>query len=415
MRVVHLSISDIGFGAGVAAFRLHCALKQAGVHSQMLVSYKLSEDCDVFAIDAAGGRMFRRFRLPVDWAESALTRLGPQNWLGSNELLLRFSNVLADADIVNLHAIHWRRRYIPYRILSWLAERKPVVWTQHDMWALTGHCVYSYECDRWKIGCGDCPDLKSFMRIDWDVTRASVRAKRGVYQNTRFTVVSPSRWLADVARASPLFAHVPVRRIPYGVDLSIYAPLPKEEARRIFGLAPDASVIATIAHDFRDRRKGAVYFERAMLELPRQHDGATLLCIGHGDPGAALRERFNVVKTGFISNPQVLVAAYSAADFLVVSTIADNLPNVILESLACATPVVSFQVGGVPDMVHHLENGYLAPLRDHSALSQGIDRLLSNCDECRAMGAAGRRSMQSEFSFLGQANAYRELYETLLQ
>ena len=268
---------------------------------------------------------------------------------------------------------------------------------------MTGHVAYSLDCERWRHGCGSCPYPDEYPAVRRDATALNWRLKRAVYARSRLTLVVPSRWMQDMVRQSPLLARFPVERIPHGVDTDAYRPLDRAAARRRLGLGEDESIALFTAYDLTERRKGLHLLEAALERLDPQ---PLLVLAGSGDPPLLTR----AARLGQLDDAD-LALAYSAADVLVAPTIADALTQNTGEALACGTPVVSFDRGGVADVTVHMESGYQARFGDVDDLARGIATVLADpgsfAERCRARA-------ESELSLALQVRRYAELYERIL-
>jgi glycosyltransferase involved in cell wall biosynthesis len=308
-----------------------------------------------------------------------------------------------DADVVQLYNTHGS--YFSHTALPFLSRLRPVVWRLSDMWAFTGHVAYSYDCERWRHGCGSCPYLGEYPALSRDTTATLWRWKNAVYRRSRLTIVAPSRWIERLASESPLLSRFPIVRIPNGIDLERFRPVAKEEARARLGLPAEGPVVLFSAPDVSDRRKGGAVLNEALERL----EGVPfrLLVAGANETPPFPRSFWSL--THLVEEAEIALS-YAAADVFVLPTLAENLPNAALESVASGTPCVSFDVGGVPDVVRHMETGYLAKLWDAEALAEGIRTLLAD-EELRArMSVACRTLAEAEFGAGLEAERFSELY-----
>jgi glycosyltransferase involved in cell wall biosynthesis len=319
-----------------------------------------------------------------------------------------------EADLVQLYNIHGG--YFSYPVLASISRRKPVVWRLSDMWPMTGHCCYSFDCERWQTGCGACPLLGDDPALKSDRTAFLWRMKRWVYSHSRITVVAPSNWIADVAKRSPLLRHCAVHLIPNGLDITVFRPIPKKAAREILGITGNDPVILFSSLESGAHRKGGTYMRAAIEQLRAMTDKPfRLLIVGNGAkkweplPGVPMTA-FEV-----INDDRILAEIYSSANVFVHPALADNLPNGVLESMACGTPVVAFAVGGVPDAVRSMETGYLARLQDATDLAKGIHLIISNVELQRHMAERCRAVVETEYSMELQARRFEDLYASLLR
>jgi glycosyltransferase involved in cell wall biosynthesis len=402
LNVLHISESDGIGGSGRSAFRLHSTLRDLGLGSRMLVGRRRTDDRDVRllkrhiawrALDRASGELLDLLNLQyVFYPSSFGVALDP--WFRA-------------ADVVQLYNTHGS--YFSHSALPVLSRRRPAVWRLSDMWAFTGHVAYSYDCDRWKSGCGSCPYLGEYPALSRDTTAALWRWKDEVYKRSRLTIVAPSRWIEGLARESPLLSRFPVRRIPNGIDLDRFRPVDRAEARRRLELPEDGPVVLFSAPDISDRRKGGAVLNEALEHL---HDEPFELLLAGANETPAFPRSFRSL-THLVDEEEIALS-YAAADLFVLPTLAENLPNAALESVASGTPCVSFDVGGVPDVVRHLETGYLAPLGDAKGLADGVRTLLNDDELRRRLSRRCRELAEQEFGSELEASRFAELYEELV-
>jgi glycosyltransferase involved in cell wall biosynthesis len=282
------------------------------------------------------------------------------------------------------------------------------------MWSFTGHCAYSYDCDRWKIGCGKCPYPEAYPAIQRDNTHLEWTLKNWVYERSHLTIVTPSRWLAEQAQLSML-SRFPIHHIPNGVKTNLYQPLDPEQCKAVLGIPVTKRVLMFGAEILGDLRKGADLLLKVLQGLPQSLKSEVLL-LTFGKSGdeitkAADMEVFNL---GYIGGDRMKAIAYSAADLFLFPTRADNLPLVLQESMACGTPMVSFKVGGVPDLVRPGVTGYLANPEDIKDFQDGILELLEDPDLRAQMGQNCREIALQEYSLALQTQRYIELYQQIL-
>jgi glycosyltransferase involved in cell wall biosynthesis len=415
IQVLHVATTDLGDGAGIAAFRLHEALRQLGVESCMAVIDKRSNRSDVHEVERmfASSKVSPLFDFGSDGLEVLLNQFLPQNAVPLRSRRLVSSSLVKQASVFNLHALHKRRRHFAADLCLVLSRRAPVVWTLHDMWAFTGHCTYAFDCERWKDTCGACPTLDDPVKLVFDTTAMNLSFKRRIYARSDFAVVSPSRWLAELARSSPLLAGRRIEHIPNGIDTSVYRPLDKLAARKTLALPPVARVLLCSASGFSDRRKGLRFVWDA-LSRPESPGEGLLLIMGDGLLPEVMPRGWSVRRMGFLSNPAHQALVYSAADVLVFPSLADNLPNTVLEAMACGTAVLAFAVGGIPEIVRSGETGFLAPVGATEALARGIDWLFEDEERLRRLQRAAAAEIPITYDSRVQAERYRDLYLELL-
>jgi len=416
LSVLHVATTDLGDGAGIAAFRLHQSLRQLGVESRMAVMNKRSSRSDIHQVEGSFGSSKRSPLLDFvsDGLEVLLNQFLPQNSFPLHSRRLLSSSLVKQSSVFNLHALHKRRRYFAADLCLALSQRAPVVWTLHDMWAFTGHCTYSFDCERWKDACGACPTLADPVKLAFDTTAMNLRFKRRIYAGSNFVAVCPSRWLADLARASPLLAGKRIEHIPYGIDTSVFRPVDKRAARQRLSLPPNARILLCSAFSFSDRRKGLPFVWEALSRQQRSGEGL-LLIMGNGLPPTEMPRGWSMRTMGFLPDPAQQALVFSAADALIFPSLADNLPNTVLEAMACGAAVLAFAVGGIPEIVRSEETGYLAPLGDADALARGIDWLFEDAERLGRIQRAAAADIARNYAPRVQAERYRDLYLGLLE
>lgn len=404
MKVLHFNQSDIYGGASIASHRLHQGLTRQGVESHLLVGDPKEHNGYTAKVPDFG--RFERL------LERINTRLGLKFIHKVSSFTIPRHPFYKTADILNFHNIHGG--YFNYLALPQLTQHKPAVLTLHDMWSFTGHCSYSYDCDRWKTGCGVCPYPETYPKIERDSTRLEWRLKNWTYGRTNLTVVAPSRWLTDEAKQS-ILNQFDIRYIPNGIDLDVYKPLDMGQCRAELGVPNDKQVLMFAADNLSDSRKGGDLLIKTLQTLPPAiKENLFLLTFGNGSTVIDAVKDIPSLSLGFVSGDRQKATVYAAADLLVCPTRADNLPLVLQEAMACGTPMVSFKVGGVPDLVRPGITGYLAHPEDTQDLANGIVDLLTDNDHRQQMRHDCRQLASQEFSLEGQVNAYTELYEHLL-
>ncbi|MEH2191986.1 MAG: glycosyltransferase family 4 protein [Nostoc sp.] len=404
MNVLHINQSDIGGGAAIAGYRLHQGLLAQGINSRLLVGGVKTSSDRVAAVPSKRRIENQLYRFT---GRSGLNYI---NVLGSFDIAKH--SFYQEADIINFHNLH--TGYFNYLSIPSLTKNKPAVFTLHDMWSFTGHCAYSYDCDRWKIGCGKCPYPNEYPAIARDNTHLEWKLKNWVYSRSNLTIVTPSDWLTKQAKQSML-NRFPIYHIPYGIDLEAYQPLEPEKCRWLLGIPSGKKVLMFACDTLMDTRKGGNFLLKALQHLPESLKAETLLLtIGHG--GEAISEYVGMptLNLGYVSSDRLKSIAYSAADLFIFPTRADNLPLVLQESMACGTPMVSFKIGGVPDLVRPGITGYLALPEDAQDFSNGIVQLLEDSNQCEQMSKNCRAIALEEYPLNLQAQRYLELYYKVL-
>ncbi len=411
MNPLILSTFDITGGAARAAFRLHKGLRGRNVDSQMLVQYKFSHDSTVIGPQNKLEKWINQMRPTLDnlplkfYPEHDYGTFSPQ-WFPD---LIDARIKQLSPDIIN---IHWSCGYVQIESMAKFA--KPLVWTFHDMWAFTGGCQYSSDCDRYLNSCGACIQLHSSK--EQDLSRWVWRRKAKAWKQLNFTIVTPSVWLADCARKSSLFKNFPIKVIPNGIDIQRYKPIKQEIARQWLNLPQNKQLILFGAESTRNPRKGFHLLKSALQNLSQagQKDNLELVVFGASQLDEQSNLGFKCHYLGNFNDDVSLALLYAAADVFVAPSVQDNLPNTVMEALACGTPCVAFDIGGMPDMIEHLLNGYLAKPFEVESLAAGIAWVLSDSDRSSHLRQRAREKVEKEFSLELQAQRYSKLFAEVI-
>lgn len=413
MRILHISTSDIRGGAARGSYWLHRALCEAGVDSRMLVGRKYSDDERVRPLSGAIARVRERLRdvldpLPLRTYRKSDDSFWTVGWMPRR--LAPAVNAL-QPDIVHLHWVGGG--FMPIGAFRGLAA--PLVWTLRDMWAFTGGCHYTAGCTGYRTGCGCCPQLNS-ARPD-DLSRRVWKHKRKAWDGLDLWLVPISRWLAECTGQSPLFADVPTRVIPNGVDTRRFRPMARTEARAACGLDPDKRYILFGAVGaLHDERKGFPQLVEATRVLAADcwSTRAELIVFGDLAPETAPPLGLKTHFLGHINDDDRLARLYAAADVMVVPSLQEAFGKTLIEAMACGTPVVAFASGGPLDIVDHRETGYLARPFESTDLARGIAWCLDSPERTEAMGRKARRRTEEDFDMRVVAEQYHALYRSIL-
>jgi glycosyltransferase involved in cell wall biosynthesis len=361
-------------------------------------------------------RLRRRIRLEIinkDVARHSTTRPAHLDYFSDDrtaepDLL---TNALPEADLYNLH---WVAGLLDYRtFFDRLPRGIPLVWTLHDMNPFTGGCHYTTGCDRFVAACGACPALGSTdIR---DLSAAIFRRKRAAYARldpASIRIVTPSVWLCREASRSALFGQFDITTISNGLDTEVFQPRRRAIAREVFGIPQDLRIVMFAAQSLQNHRKG---MDLLLAALAEQNGGPDIavMSVGMSQPPAAVPGGY-CYALGELNSERLMSFAYSAADLFVSPTREDNLPNVVLEALACGIPVVAFNVGGVPDMVRPAVTGLLVPPDDVRGLRSAIEAILGDDERRARMSLECRRVAVEQYSLEIQAGRYHRLYEEVL-
>jgi len=376
MKILIVNISDINGGASRAAYRLHTSLLDQNVESEMLVGEKGSDDFTVLTPNVTP--MQKSFSLIRGFIESIPERFY-KNRSGTlfNSSFTPFGNIVKeinkiDPDIVHLHWISGGT----IKIEDLKKIKAPIVWSLHDMWAFTGGCHYDEECGAFENSCGNCKVLGSHKKND--LSQKVFKRKQKIYEQiANMTIVGLSRWLHECAKKSTLLGQKKHIMLPNPIDTKNFKPFERNQARELWNLPKDKKLILIGAMNATsDPRKGFTEFIHALQFL--SDESVEIVVFGSLEPNEAQDFGFKTHYLGSLYDDTSLVTLYSAVDVTVVPSLQENLSNIIMENLSCATPVVAFDIGGNSDMIEHKKTGYLAKPFSSADLASGIQWVLVN-------------------------------------
>jgi glycosyltransferase involved in cell wall biosynthesis len=410
MTIAHLT-SELSGGAGVAAQRLHEALRRQNVESRLYygTGTPFVGNCEpVFQINSFFWR--NAAALAQAWrnrrnAPGCLVT-GPR-WIRRT----RLQDLGPRPDVVNLH---WISRWIDQpSFFASLPPDLPMVWSLHDMNPFTGGCHHAGDCERFTDHCRDCPQLKDPGPRD-DAFRF-FEIKKGCYAGKNLHVISSSNWMSAQARRSALLRHArSFHTIPLGLDTQSFKPIDKSSARHAFAIESERFVVGFACADFSDENKGGVLLAEALHALADKAK-ITLLVFGAGklpDIGG----RYQLIELGSISSPRLQSLFYSACDVFAAPSLIESFGFTALEAMACGTPVVAFRTGGLVDIVADGETGLLEPtVGSVAGLRDQLDWMLQHPTERQSMGLAARQRVEKQFASTLMARRYLELYNSLVR
>lgn len=363
MRVLIVNTSERTGGAAIAANRLMHALKAESVEVSMLTRrnhYPFSLKPLAFYWERT------RIFLANGFSKKRLWYVDIAN---CGEDITR-TREFQEADVIHLHYIN--QGFLSLGVIDKiLLSGKRVVWTMHDMWPYTAICHHADTCLHYQQHCHDCPLLVH--PGSCDLSYKVFEQKQRIWQHGSITFVGCSQWIADLAAKSVLTQGHRVVNIPNVVPHETFQPMSKAEARALFGLPADKRLLLFSCQKVSDERKGMSYMLET-LQLLQDENIALVVAGSEADISTSLP----IHAVGYIADEQRMAALYAAVDVFVTPSLQENLPNTIAESMSCGTPCVGFHVGGIPEMIHHQQDGYVARYRDSSDLAQGIRYVLAH-------------------------------------
>jgi glycosyltransferase involved in cell wall biosynthesis len=441
LSITQVSATEHGGGAETVARQLHHCFRARGHDAALLVGRGRATGPDVHAFGEgrhAGLRHLLAGPLRIiDRQRGLETYRYPRS--------RRMIDAAGAPDVVHLHNLHGG--YFDLGQLPELSRRLPVVLTLHDAWLLSGHCAHSFDCERWRTGCGACPDLTIYPAIRRDATAMNWQRKRDIFARSRLHVAAPSEWLADRVRESMMApALAELRVIPNGVDLDVFRPGDRQAARSALGIPAHADVLLVVGsrnNRFKDFELALDAAERAATLADRE---ITMIAVGDAAPDAQ-HGRVRVRSVPFVHDTGDMVGWYHAADIYVHAARADTFPTAVLEALACGLPVVATAVGGIPEQVRPLAStgatvgtagaatgtvaattgavatptgaaaaatGVLTPAGDAAAMAIALARLLADAALRQQLGDSAARDAARRFDLRRQCDVYLDWYRSIV-
>lgn len=440
LNILQVSTADHGGGAERIAMNLHRQFRERDHEATLAVGRKVGDD--PFVVEIQNARASNRWAR--GWAETTYQLHIHEHRLGDTRRLRATTNAIgrpnawldrqlgrehfgfpgtaslldltpSKPDLLHLHNLHGD--YFDLRALPKLSRRVPVFITLHDAWMLAGHCAHSLGCDRWVTGCGKCPSLSTFPAVRRDATNRNWKRKRDIYARSRVYLTAPSKWLLDKAKRSMLApAILESRVIPNGVDLNVFKPGDRLEARHQLALPENAYVVLFAANGIRRSDfKDFDTLREAVRNLAESITDQPILCVALGEAGEP--QQIGRARIRFVpkqANPVTVADYYRAADVYAHAAKEDTFPTTVIEALACGTPIVASKVGGIPEQVDHGQTGLLVDPGDPALFGKYLAMLLRNPGLRATFGKQAVENAARRFDLKTQADQCLTWYETVV-
>lgn len=410
--ILIVNTSERTGGAAVASNRLMKALNRNGIEAKMLVAHKNTGDERVIEIP---GKWRKKYNFLYERLFIFIRNRFSKKRLFEIDAACTGSDItkldcFKQADVIHLHWIN--QGMLSMRNLrKILSSGKPVVWTMHDMWPFTGICHYAGDCRQYSMQCHHCPLLNKGLAKD--LSFQIFNRKKRLFDNSRITFVGCSRWMENMAKKSALVQTQSFTNIPNAIDTEVFKPMDKSTIRKKYNLPQDMKLLLFGAMNINDKRKGIDYLIASCQLLATLHPDLMkkigIVVFGSNTTQYSSLFPFPCFPLHYINKESELAEIYNAVDLFVTPSLQDNLPNTIMESLACGTPCVGFNIGGIPEMIDHLSNGYVAKYQSSEDLADGILHILThpNADELRNNA---RKKVLECYSESVVAERYGEVY-----
>ncbi|KAA6333397.1 N N'-diacetylbacillosaminyl-diphospho-undecaprenol alpha-1 3-N-acetylgalactosaminyltransferase [termite gut metagenome] len=416
MRVLLVNTSERVGGAAVASYRLTEALKNNGVKAKLLVRNKQTDNVSTVELEANRSHLWK-----FVWERIVIWKAN--HFKKNNLFAVDIANTGTDitslpefqeADVIHLHWINQGMLSLK-NIRKIGASGKPVVWTMHDMWSCTGICHHACQCTRYQEKCGNCPYI--YGEKEKDLSYRIFQSKKKLYQKASIVFIACSRWLEESAKGSALLSGQVIINIPNPININLFKPRNKKEARVKCNFPLDKKLILFNSVKITDKRKGIDYLVESCKILaekyPELKKCVEIVILGHkSEQSEQLSLPFRTYSLPFVNKESELVPIYNAVDLYVIPSLEENLPNTIMEAMACGVPCVGFDTGGIPEMIDHLHNGYVAQYKSVEDFATGIYWILTDSGYS-VLSEQARRKVVSNYSEEHVAKKYIEIYNKL--
>ncbi len=416
MNLLEINTTDKNGGAANIAYSIKVELEKIGHNVSMFVKQKHSHDANVFII-RQNSRFFNRLSrlsrkmFQKDVPSYLKNKVRPLlktdiNFFSSGYLLK--TEAFMNADIIHCHNLHGN--YFNLNLLQKMSEKKPVIWTLHDMWSITSHYTwYSDKNTRTELSFFDSLQKTHYLKLGSSNYLFNKKAK--IYRNSKLNIVVPSLWLKKLVDKSILKSH-PVTLIYNGIDTKIFKKYDKMQVRKNLGLPVDKKIITFLSNGGKNNAQKGWGFVQNIIDSYKDNADILFLCVGGKDE----KYSANIKYIPYIDNKKILAQYYSASDIFLFTSLFENFPLTILEAMACGTPIVSFDVGGIKEVLTHKENGYLAKYKSNTDLLNGIKYiLLLNEDASATLSEKSIQKINKKFTLDIMINNYLNFYKETIQ
>ena len=345
---------------------LHLYLNKLGIDSSHLIAAdKDSDDDKTFIIDP-------KFRWIMRDADKHYNLVAGTHTLPFD---IMYNKLFLKSDVIHLHLIN--NYMFNVNLLPLFTSLKPTVWTLHDPWALSGRCIHHFDCDRWKIGCGDCPTFSdTHYKFTQDTTAFNWEMKRIAFQNSQLTLIVASKWMQNLVKQSPFFKHCEVNLVPFGINQEIFKPESAEKVRVELGIDQDSVVIMCRMQDC-DFKGGEIIKE--MLRKFKSDKKITIITVSKEGLLSEFEGKFILKEYGWVKDDKFLAKLYQACDIFLMPSKVESFGMMAIEAMSCKKPVVVLEGTALPDTVNAPEVG-IKCARNADALLKVTKDLVNDVD-----------------------------------
>jgi glycosyltransferase involved in cell wall biosynthesis len=403
MNILQVGHSDL-IGKRFNGYDLNAWLRKKGFNCWNCVWEKKSNDENVFELLPIKNKKYINFIHGFIDKNLSLQSLSTP-W----SFRLVFDKHFKNADIVHYHVIHGG--YFNIASLPLLTNIKPSVWTLHDPWPMTGHCVHPYDCNKWTTGCGMCPYLDTNFPIRQDRTSMMWKIKKSIYYKSNIDIVVASQWMLNKAKESPLLSKYKINYIPFGLDLSVFHPMDTVAAKKNLGVMPGSTVICFRATT--SEFKGISFIKSCLRNLKTDKD----ICLLTFNEKGLMDEfigKYQIIDLGWVNDENMIVKAYNATDIFLMPSTAEAFGMMAMEAMACAKPVITFDGTSLSEVIMHQRGGVSVTHGDADALLAALEDMIDNQEMCLKIGERALDLAKEKYNIIDNLNKHIELYADVI-
>ncbi len=407
MKILQIGDTDMA-SRRFSGYDLNNALRARGFDAQQSVWWKNQEKSISHTLSS---KLSQRESLR-DYLSKINTHYSTNSLFYPFSYGLFFDKQFLDCDVAHLHLIH--NYFFDISHLPIITRTKPIVWTLHDLWPLQGHCVHPLDCDRWKNGCGNCPDITRSFEIKQDTSALNWEYKKQVFSSCEMDLIVASRWMYDQIKESSFFPKCEIHLINFGLDLSIFKPLENRDfIRKKFGIPKENVVIAFRASKW--IYKGFNHIYKCLQSLSTTTP-LTLIIFDEKNLFRDFSRQFQIIEVGWVENENELVRLLNAADIFLMPSVAESFGMMAMEAMACGKPVMVMNRTALPDVIKPDESGCIViDQGDNAMLVSKLSELIDNHTLRNEIGQRTRKTAEKYYNYHDYVEKIVEIYENLYQ
>lgn len=406
MKVVHIG-DNVLSSRRFNGHDLGKYLRKSGISSDHLVWCKNHDDSHTFEI----ARHLKSREVLHDMLNKINTMYGTNALFYPFSYGLLFDEIFLNCDVVHLHLIH--NNFFDISHLPIISRIKPVVWTLHDPWPIGGHCIHSFDCNKWITGCFDCPYLAEPFAIKFDSSAINWEYKKLIFEKCDLDLIVTSQWMFERITKTPLFNNNRLHLVHFGFDLDIFKPGDSSKAKQSLNIPDENIVISFRATEI--VYKGLNSIRQCLRKLQSEYP-ITLLVFNERGLLDEFRDTFQIVELGWVTDDEIMIEAYNAADIFLMPSKAETFGMMAVEAMACGKPVIAMDGTSLPEVLKPDESGcIIVPQGDVDAMCSSLKLLLRDSDLRRKIGERSRTTAEKYYCKERYVNEIIEVYEKAIE